>query len=193
MKIQFERALASIWLAALLVVGLAVAWNSLRPIDEINNRSVVRSGDHIVFVVVASLAPSNEYVAAVERARDAFRDFAERCDCTFSTVGISNHPDTGLGLEILSRYGSFDELAVGRSWFNSAQKRYVNDMSSVLHIPQVIGLFERVEVLDSDWLTHERVELGRFAGLQSLVEWDERGAPIDIAKGRAIPMLGANR
>jgi len=97
---------------------------------------------------------------------------------------VSTKP--GEGQWILERFGEFDELIVGRSWFNSGVKRFATDMGAIETLPQVIGILETVQVSPRDWSSLRLVELGRFIGRDALYDWERRGYPISAESGRIV-------
>jgi hypothetical protein len=171
------------WLWLWLLLGLAVlliAGVVLEPTPpEIDTQAT--SGVHVTFVVVAPYGvPSPEYVEAVKTARTAYKRATTEAGCFFSTVGISQHwiPEEGLG--VLRRFGHFDEVIVGRNWFNSGVQLYVTDLGSVLEIPQVVAVIERIEVSETWWESTGPKEIGRYFGESGLAAWEKKGSPISV-------------
>ncbi len=185
---QRNVVLAGVWLGVLAVGGALLVSRIVRvpPSETVVDTKIV-SGDHVIFVLVApSGIPNDEYVGAVQRARAAFRDFAVANDYFFSTVGVSNHSNIEYGLSILEHLGVFDELNVGRNWFNSGLTRYVMDMGAPNELPQVVGILETIKVHSTGWTSLRRVELGRFTGPDQLSEWERCGFPISIETGHLV-------
>jgi len=83
-------------------------------------------------------------------------------------------------LWILDQFGHFDEVDVGRSWFNSGLKRFAGDMDASTDLPQVIAVLETIEVGSNGWRSLRRLELARFAGPKELEDWKEQGFPLDL-------------
>lgn len=170
-----------IWLGVLFVLAaLLVTRVILEPTPPMIDTRV-SSGVHLTFVVIAPTGfPSSEYVEAVKAARTAYKGAAIEAGCFFSTVGISQgwYPDEGLA--VLGRFGHFDELIVGRSWFNSGVQRYVTDLESVLQLPQVLAVVEGISVGETWWESTGPQEIGRHVGESALSAWLEEGSPTTV-------------
>ena len=170
-----------IWLGFLFVAGvILVTREIMEPVPPVIDTQVT-SGVHLTFVVVAPTGlPSPEYVDAVKAARTAYKRASTEAGCLFSTVGISQHWYPDEGLKVLGRFGPFDEVIVGRNWFNSGVQRYVTDLGSVARIPQIVAVVERIEVGETWWKSTGPKEIGRYFGKSGLVAWQRDGSPIAI-------------
>ena len=184
---QTKSLLAGAWLGALVVMGTVLMLRILPDRFDQVVYTQVAAGDHIVFVVVASGLPPDEYVDAVRRAEDAAHRYADGCGCHFSTVGVATQSITRAGLLVLGKFGDFDEVDIGRRWFNSGLKRFTSHMGIPETLPQVIILRETVRILNQrDWASRRLVELGRFIGPQALSEWEDAGYPLTLDGARLI-------
>lgn len=175
----------SLWLCVLGIAGAAAVLRVVRmpASSSVAVDTQIRSGNHVVFVVIAPHGPPQAgFGKAVSSARQAFRDYANRCDCYFTTIGVSNEWDVDQGVAILERLGPFDEMIIGRNWFNTGISRFVTELGGRDGIPQVVGLRDSIRVRQTGWDLISRVELGRFLGPE-LIEWLENGSPIPNGQG----------
>lgn len=184
-----ETTLAYAWLGFLVLSGvitlIQVPLSSPRPPGAIVD-TVYASGDHLIFVVMASGNPSEEYVQAVEKARERFHEFADSSGFHFSTVGVAIQMQVKGALWVLDRYGTFDEVDVGRGWFNSGVKRFAEEMAASTNLPQVLAVLETIEVRSHGWESLRQIELARFIGPQELERWEGMGSPINLEHGRQL-------
>lgn len=170
-----------IWLGFLFVAGVILVTREIMEPGPPVIDTQVTSGVHLTFVVVAPTGlPSPEYVDAVKAARTAYKRASTEAGCHFSTVGISQQWYLDEGLDALRRFGHFDEVIVGRGWFNSGLQRYVTDLESIVRIPQVAAVLEEIEVKETWWKSTGSQEVARHFGESGLVAWQREGSPIAI-------------
>ena len=125
-----KRVIAYSFLAILAVAALGLVTTTLRrpqSADVIDTR--IESGRHLTFVLMAQQVapgaqPDPAYVTQVRAARDSLRALAAREGIYYSTVGVGTHWEIAEGLRVLNAYGPFDEVSVGRGWFNTGRFRY---------------------------------------------------------------------
>jgi hypothetical protein len=142
----------------------------------------LRPGVEIAFIFVGSptCAYSNapELPALIEEAKRHLREHSVRRGVSFATVGVSQHRSARAGINYLGKFGSFNELSAGRSWYNGALLKYVHDgflgpaaTPQILLVERILGSEEHPKI------RNERVLL-RQVGLGSIHDWVKRGAPI---------------
>ena len=180
-KITRNRIIASLCLGILTAVALVLVTTTPRRqqaaalID-----TQIESGRHLTFVLMAQqVAPGTEpyppYVALVKAARDSLRALAAREGVYYSTVGVANHWEITEGLRVLNAYGHFDEVSVGRNWFNSGRFRY-----SGRSVPGVLVFLEDITVMQTSWTSSGLTEIARFEGGRSMREWAARGFSLNL-------------
>lgn len=122
---------------------------------------------------------TDEAKTAVRAAVLALRDRAHAEGKAFAYVGVANDWDLEAGLDFLRDSGPFDEVVVGRNWFNqaSAAHLFMNPGASAA-LPTVV-------VYEQDITTGERGPvfggeryLAAVSGGPDLAAWAEAGAPI---------------
>jgi hypothetical protein len=95
-----------------------------------------------------------------------------------SIMGVSTDWETRVGIAYLQELGDFDELAVGRNWFNAQVMRYVWTLADgVPSEPQVILIEHTVSGTSRVEVTPDRI-LARFVGGEEIEAWVARGAPV---------------
>ena len=142
------------------------------------------AGTHLGFVFIAPTS-SNDTVFRhlVMAARDSMRAAAKRRGIYFTTVGISDHWDVEKGLNILRSFGWFDEVVVGRNWFNSGIVKYINDFSAIPGVPQVV-VTEQVIATDSLPFEYSPLKImARFIGRAQLAQWGRTGFVLTVSQG----------
>ncbi|MYJ12261.1 MAG: hypothetical protein F4086_18300 [Gemmatimonadetes bacterium] len=140
----------------------------------------IESGRHLTFVLMAQhVAPGTEpyppYVAQVKAARDSLRALAEREGVYYSTVGVATQWDIVEGQRVLNAYGHFDEVSLGRNWFNNGRFRYKGST-----VPAVLVFLEDIVVEQTSWTSLRLREVARFEGRRSMREWAARGFSLNI-------------
>ncbi len=178
--------LANVWLGLLSFGGIILLISSLHnppfssdsPVD-----TQYSSGTHVIFVVIGAGPPGDEYVASVRRARSAFRRFANANGLLFSTVGVATQMPVDRGLWVLEQFGHFDEVDVGRTWFNTGVRMFAVEMGATTNLPQVVVILEEVDVGSHGWTSLGSRELARFVGPKELASWEDSGSPVDLEQG----------
>lgn len=188
MRLQEKSLLVVVWLGLLLIGGAFAIANAAGvfspPADGAFVDTKIESGSHLTFVLIPSAGkPKKEDIAAVAEALRAFREYADSQGYYFSTVGVGVYMRPEIGVWVLKQYGHFDELDVGRSWFNAGLKRYTKDMGDEGSLPQVIAVLDTIQVDPRDWTRIRRTELARFVGWPSLRAWEASGYPIPVKGG----------
>jgi len=91
-------------------------------------------------------------------------------------VGTDWEPEKSIALA--KRDGSWDELVVGRNWFNLGAEHYIwGDPNTTPAMPQFV-VFEQSITTDGGIKFGERHVLVRVMGPDELAAWVEKGSPI---------------
>lgn len=164
-------------LVAIVLLSAVVLYRHFAVAVPPDRDTQFRSGTHVVFVVVAPTStPSDNFTGAVRIARDSVRASVGRSGRLFSTVGVSDHWNVAAGLEMLSALGPFDEMTVGRNWFNTGIEAYITRLNGAAAVPQVIVL-QRNVLLDSLGVHYGSwSELYRGVGAADVESWARAGA-----------------
>ena len=125
--------------------------------------------------VAPGAMPDPAYVTQVRAARDSLRALAAREGIYYSTVGVATEWDIAEGLRVLNAYGPFDEISVGRGWFNTGRFRYSGGT-----VPAVLVFLEDITVGQTSWTSEALTEVARFEGRRSVREWAARGFPLNL-------------
>lgn len=182
------------WLVVVSCTAVAVIWRATRSPAPPAIDTTIQSGRHVMFVLMApSRMPSKEEVATVEAARDAVREFSKTCGCHFTTIGISNRWDVVEGFEILKAIGPFDELIVGRNWFNTGLAQYAGAMGAQPSSPQLLVAVDSIQVGQRWWSSTGPRELIRLKGFPSVKAWASRGYPLSLNPEPRAPMAVADQ
>jgi hypothetical protein len=127
---------------------------------------------------VWSTAP--ELPPLIETAKLLMRAEAERRGLGFAAIGVSRSGSANAGIKDLQRFGTFDEVAAGRTWYNTLLLRYVyRDFVGAPATPQVIVLERTVAAEERPGISEERVLL-RTVGFGAIRRWVEMGVPIPL-------------
>lgn len=108
---------------------------------------------------------------AVRSIRDDWHRVAQDSGKGFATVGIAPDVSVDEGVEHLAKYGSFDEVIVGRGWLNVGMMKYVyGDIPGPAATPQVL-IIERTihRVAGQTWISDEKV-VRRLVGADEILE-----------------------
>ena len=183
-----SRVAAYSFLATLAVAAATLVTITLRHPESatvIDTR--IESGHHLTFVLVAQeVAPGTRlrptYVTQVRAARDSLRALAAREGIYYSTVGIAQHWDIAEGLRVLDEYGPFDEVSVGRGWFNTAGFRY-----HASTVPGVLVFLDDIAVGQTSWTSRGLVEVMRVEGYRSMRDWVARGFFLNLDGLGTVP------
>lgn len=119
------------------------------------------------------------YVEAVRVAKTAMRAFAAESRYYYSTIGVSDEWVVQSGLQILSEFGAFDEVIVGRNWFNTGVQKYITTMMARPVVPQVIITVQDIDINVRPPKYGEVREVARFVGSNSLQDWVRTGFGVD--------------
>lgn len=113
----------------------------------------------------------------IERAKTDLSARASTLGVEFSTSGVAVATNANVGLQFLTRFGAFDEIASGRSWENAAYQFYIKSGSrSVLATPQLVVL-ERRNTGNSGRMSNIHVLL-TITGAAAISQWVIAGSPL---------------
>jgi hypothetical protein len=113
---------------------------------------------------------------------------AEAMSMQFASMTIVQSQSVDAGLHFVRRFSRFDEVAVGRSWLNTALARYVYEQhEGAAATPQLIMVRRSGEATGSIF-TDEQVLL-RLVGFEQIEQWFEAGASLPAYSGavRTVP------
>ena len=180
-KTKPKRVIVYLLLASIALAAVALVTNThgRRPSPPVIDTQI-ESGRHLTFVLVAQhVAPGTEpyppYVAQVKAARDSLRVLAESEGIYYSTVGVATQWDIVEGQSVLNAYGHFDEVSLGRNWFNTGRFRYKGST-----VPEVLVFLEDITVGQSSWTSSGLREVARFEGYRGMREWAARGFSLNL-------------
>ena len=168
----------------LLVTGaaLALSWRVFFPAGAPAIDTRLETGEHLTLVLVAPTGTEDpEYVRMVGDAVIEMRRYAKESGYHFSTVGVSDDWSVSRGLKILEEFGPFDEVIVGRNWFNTGVERYITDFGAQAAVPQVAILLQERQVDTTPWTYGESRELIRLVGRGPMDAWSARGFAVSSA------------
>jgi len=126
----------------LLAAAATAGATPYRPKQELVN------GNELAFVYIGAtncgFCRDPAVKAAVMQAKSILAARAESEHRPFSATGVALDFDVDKGLEYLATLGAFDQVIVGRSWFNAAVLELLTDGSddAILAVPQII-VYER--------------------------------------------------
>jgi hypothetical protein len=151
---------------------------------------VVRTGDEVVVVYIgrASCSWCNRrgFAEQVGAIVDAVEHRASQSGLGFRTQGIALDRSISRGLRHLSKFGAFDEIAVGGSWTNEFAFRYFwNEIPGPPGTPTILVLRRSIQVPDSAvpvplYSLDRREMLVRKVGLFEIQRWIRAGIPLPI-------------
>lgn len=136
-------------------------------------------GDQVVVFFVASASSRGSTASGLREAvlslHQKLRAEAERQGLALEVVGVSVDWDVDDGIRFLRRYGPFDEMVVGGNWVNLAAIEYIwRDQPGTPTIPQIVVVRRRVDPGPSTIGVGPDQVLGRFVGVEQIVEWAGR-------------------
>lgn len=116
---------------------------------------------------------------AVDSLKLILQERAKASGRQFRAVGVALDWSPDSGLAYLKEFGDFDELTVGRNWFNLAVERLVwADTAAPASIPQVLVYEQTITPAKTRvGFSRSRV-VKRVVGGPQIVEWVRAGARI---------------
>ncbi len=142
----------------------------------------LREGPEVVLVFIGgSFCGAHKrpgFAEAVERAKVELSRRAAAEGKQFSAVGVSLDWKPAEALAFLERFGSFDQVSLGRNWTNDSALRYIwKDYPGDPVLPQVLVIERSVRTAPAIDVRDERV-VKRVAGADPIAAWVEQGAPL---------------
>ena len=169
-------------LAVLLVAAVALVIRELTPEAGAPIDTRFESGSHVTFALIApTRAADEEYADHVKSAKAAVREQVLGQGRLFTTVGVSDHWSVNEGIAILEAFGPFDEIVVGRNWFNSGVKRFITDLEGHPAVPQIVVLVEEIRVDTLPWQYGPPRVITRILGKQEAQQWASVAFALRIA------------
>jgi len=147
----------------------------------------IESGTELVMVYIGAshCGPCTwpEYKESLEQAKVLLSEQAEASGKAFVTVGVSIDYDPEVGYAFLNDSGRFDEMAMGRNWFNSAAVVHFGltdgEEGRTLALPSII-VYERDMTMGASLGASEPRYLKQIVGATDLPAWVEAGAPVAL-------------
>lgn len=142
----------------------------------------VEQGPEVVLVFIgASFCGAHKrpgFAETVERAKVGLARRTVAQGKQFSAVGISLDWKPTEALAFLERFGSFDQVSLGRNWTNDSALRYIwKDLPGEPVVPQILVIERYVQTAPAIDIRDERV-VKRIAGADQIAAWVEQGAPL---------------
>ena len=165
----------------LLAIAVPMTWRTLWPTKQPPVHTQIVQGHHLTFVLLAPTTdPEHEYKRMVSRAINAMSQHSRTSGYYFSTIGVSDDWSVERGLRILRAFGAFDEVIVGRNWFNTGVERYIITPKAQAAFPQVLVVLQERWLDGGRWVYGEANELIRVIGPAELAEWSSRQFAVPV-------------
>lgn len=177
------RPLGFLLLVALALPAVAQGYVPAYERDDAHN---IGSGPEVVLVYFGAswCAPchTDGLKTDLEQAKTLIAERAEAEGKAFAVIGVALDYDIEAGLDFLLESGGFDEVAIGRNWFNAA---------SLAHLWRDEGAGERgmglpaLVVFEREMTMAEAISAGaptyraEAVGVYDIAAWVEAGAPLD--------------
>ena len=139
----------------------------------------------LVYFGASTCAPchDDDFKAALEDAKVALFERAEAEGKSFAVVGVAVDHSIEDGLAFLTESGRFDEVVVGRNWFNSAVLAHVWRPEGLEdRVPGLPGImvFEREMTMGETGIASgDPTYLVELVGAEDIPAWVESGAPLE--------------
>lgn len=161
-------------LGALLAVAAGLVTRNMN-ISDPSPVKPVGTGGELVLVFIASSTCAGiddpRLESAFDRIRDQLQQRAAADDRTFLTVGVFLDRRIEQGLELVRRFGPFDEVMIGRSWLNTGALKYIwEEFPGAASIPQLVLVKREAKMDRLVEINNEHVIL-RKIGPESIVTW----------------------
>jgi hypothetical protein len=148
-------------------------------------RHALRSGKELVLVFIGSSSCGADRVPGfdhtIEQMKVAIAERASHSGYRLDVVGVALDWGVKDGLRFLSRYGSFDEVMIGRNWLNAGVIQFIwNDLpKGPVALPQVLVLRRRVGVRNASIEVGPSEFLYRAMGTKEIIRWVSDNVPIE--------------
>ncbi len=139
----------------------------------------------LVYFGASTCGPCHDdrFKAALEEAKVLLFERAEADGKSFAAVGVAVDHSVEDGLAFLAASGRFDEVVVGRNWFNSAVLAHIwrpDDAGSQRAGLPGIMVFEReMSMGESGIAASAPAYLAEVVGAEDIPAWVEAGAPLE--------------
>ena len=87
----------------------------------------------------------------------------------------------------LGEFGTFDEVIVGRNWFNTGIERYVTQPGAMEVVPQVVVTLQEKRIDTTPLQYGESRELIRLVGSAALKQWGRSGCRMPDSTTSMMP------
>lgn len=177
----------SIALAAVLGLSLSLPVSAQEYVPAYDRGIGMRSGTEVVLVYFGSSTCGpcqfEEFKTALEQAKVLLFERAEAEGKAFAVMGVSVDHDIEEGLAFLADSGRFDEVVVGRNWFNSAVLAHMWRQEGledrITGLPGIM-IFEREMSMGESIISASApVYLADVVGAEDIPAWVESGAPLE--------------
>ncbi len=178
----------SVVLTLLVIGALALVAPILAPSERQVVDTKLNNGTHLSFVFFAPTSfVSESFAQAVTGARNEMRARALRDGLGYSTLGIADKWQVQEGLDLLAKFGTFDEITVGRSWMNTGVQEYINTPKAPAKVPQLIIAAQAINMDTTPYVYGERKVLLRLIGTHEIEAWASAKFPMRALVPDQIP------
>lgn len=175
-------------LAGLMALSLAapVAAQDYVPAHERDGAQNIGSGPEMVLVYFGASWCAPCHTAGLKsdlgRAKVLLAERAAEEGKAFAVMGVALDYDLEAGLGLLRESGGFDEVAVGRNWFNAASLAHLWRPEGAgergMGLPAVV-VFEREMTMAETISASAPTYRAEAVGVYDIAAWVEAGAPLD--------------
>ena len=114
---------------------------------------------------------------AIGRMKAILADRAAKERQSFSVTGVATDWEVEKGIKYLRSIGPFDEIVVGKSFFNQAASEYIwKDSSVSTLVPQLVLIERVVNYQDGRAIISNYKVVERHFGTTEIISWVKNGA-----------------
>jgi hypothetical protein len=132
----------------------------------------------VVFVGGAEAMRIPQFVASVRSMKPLLARQAAQRGVALSITGVSLDWDVEQGITNLRSMGLWDEIVVGNNWINAGAQHWVWRPDGRASTPQVAVYERTVDGRGSSIAFGAERHVARFEGVDGIVDWVQRGAPL---------------
>lgn len=129
----------------------------------------------LIFIGSSMCADANhpQLPEALERLKTLIRQKALATNRSFTTVGIASDLNVNAGTAYLKKFGAFDEVMIGRGWFNEGLMKYIwKDFPGAAATPQVVVIDRLAKRKQGTHYGLDNEELiARKVGTEEIFQW----------------------
>jgi len=135
-------------------------------------------GNEIALVYITSahcfFSTSPEMPKLIEKAKLRARNEAIENGASFAAIGVVVDWNVNQGFKHLSQFGEFDEVIIGRNWFNTGARKFIYADTTVLRgsVPQLVIVSRLNEVQRNDasstYNIKEQNIIARYSGADEI-------------------------